>query len=79
METVKAAHSDVSGHAPKVEGKTYSSDMRLLINLGNTPTMIFGPGELRQAHTANESVSIESLATAAKTYALAILRWCNQQ
>ena len=79
METVKAAYSDVSGHAPKVEGKTYSSDMRLLVNLGNTPTMIFGPGELRQAHTANESVSIESLEAAAKTYALTILRWCNQQ
>jgi acetylornithine deacetylase len=79
METVKAAYSDVSGYPPKVEGKTYSSDMRLLVNLGNTSTMIFGPGELRQAHTANESVSVESLEAAAKTYALAILRWCNQQ
>jgi acetylornithine deacetylase len=78
METVKAAYSDVSGHAPKVEGKTYSSDMRLLVNIGKTPTMIFGPGELREAHTANESVSVESLEAAAKTYALAILRWCNQ-
>jgi acetylornithine deacetylase len=78
METVKAAYRDVSGHAPKVEGKTYSSDMRLLVNLGSTPTMIFGPGELREAHTANESVSVESLEAAAKTYALAILRWCNQ-
>lgn len=78
METVKAAYRDVSGNAPKVEGKTYSSDMRLLVNLANTPTMIFGPGELREAHTANESVSVESLEAAAKTYALAILRWCNQ-
>ena len=78
LETVKAAYRDISGNAPKVEGKTYSSDMRLLVNLGNTPTMIFGPGELRQAHTANESVSVESLEAAAKTYALTILRWCNQ-
>jgi acetylornithine deacetylase len=78
METIKAAYRDLSGHAPKVEGKTYSSDMRLLVNIGKTPTMIFGPGELREAHTANESVSIESLEAAAKTYALAILRWCNQ-
>ncbi len=79
METVKAAYRDVSGSTPKVEGKTYSSDMRLLVNLGNTPTMIFGPGELRQAHTANESVSIDSLKAAAKTYAISILRWCNKQ
>ena len=79
METVKAAYRDASGSAPKVEGKTYSSDMRLLVNLGDTPTMIFGPGELRQAHTVNESVSVKSLEAAAKTYALAILRWCNQR
>lgn len=78
METVKTAYREVSGHAPRVEGKTYSSDMRLLVNFGLTPTMIFGPGELRQAHTANESVSIESLEAAAKTYALAIIRWCNE-
>ncbi len=78
METVKAAYMDVTGSIPKIEGKTYSSDMRLLVNLGATPTMIFGPGELREAHSANESVSVENLEKAAKTYALAILRWCNQ-
>ena len=78
MKTVEAAYRDIAGYAPKVEGKTYSSDMRLLINLGSTPTMIFGPGELREAHSANESVSIENLKVAAKTYALSIVRWCNQ-
>lgn len=78
METVKTAYREVTGSSPKVEGKTYSSDMRLLVNLGSTPTMIFGPGELREAHSANESVSVENLEKAAKTYTLAILRWCNQ-
>jgi acetylornithine deacetylase len=77
LETVKKAYKDVSGALPRVEGKTYSSDMRLLVNLGATPTMIFGPGELRQAHSANESVSVENLEKAAKTYALSILRWCS--
>jgi acetylornithine deacetylase len=77
METVKAAYRDVAGSLPRVEGRTYSSDMRLLVNLGATPTMIFGPGELREAHSANESVSVENLEKAAKTYVLSILRWCN--
>ncbi|MCX6643040.1 MAG: ArgE/DapE family deacylase [Candidatus Bathyarchaeota archaeon] len=76
METVKRAYIDVTGSAPLVSGKTYSSDMRLLINYGQTPTMIFGPGELRQAHSANESISIDSLEKAAKTLVLTILRWC---
>jgi acetylornithine deacetylase/succinyl-diaminopimelate desuccinylase-like protein len=40
--------------------------------------MIFGPGELREAHSTNESVSLENLEKAAKTYALAIVRWCYQ-
>lgn len=77
METVKAAYREASGFEPRVEGRTYSSDMRLLVNIGKTPTMIFGPGELREAHTANESVSIANLEAAAKTYALALLRWCG--
>ena len=76
METVKTAYRDVSGTLPRIEGKTYSSDMRLLINLAATPTIIFGPGELREAHSTDESVSVENLEKAAKTYALSILRWC---
>ncbi len=77
METVKTSYHDISGKEPRVEGRTYSSDMRLLVNIGKTPTMIFGPGELREAHTSNESVSIASLEAAAKTYALTIMRWCK--
>jgi len=77
METVKASYNAVTGSLPRVEGKTYSSDMRLLINWGETPTMIFGPGELRMAHSANECVSIKNLEVVAKTLAITILRWCN--
>ena len=77
METVKRAYRDVAGSLPRVEGRTYSSDMRFLVNLLGIPTMIFGPGDIREAHAADESISIADMETAARTMTLAILRWCG--
>ena len=77
METVKTAYRDVAGNYPRVEGMTYSSDMRLLVNVGGIPTMIFGPGDIRDAHAADESVAIADLERVTKTLALTIVRWCS--
>ena len=39
------------------------------------PAVIFGPGELAQAHTADEWVELAQVEAAARFYALAALRW----
>lgn len=78
METVKGAYRDVTGSHPPVIGMTYSSDMRLLVNVGGIPTMIFGPGDIRDAHAADESVAVADLERAAKTLALTIVRFCGR-
>src|SRR6185295_5772911 len=36
---------DVIGRRPELLGKPYGADMRLLVNEGATPTVIFGPGD----------------------------------
>ncbi len=77
MEAMKGAYRDIAGSLPRVEGRTYSSDMRFLVNILGIPTMIFGPGDIREAHAANESISVADMETAAKTMILAILRWCG--
>jgi acetylornithine deacetylase len=77
MEIVKEAYHDVTGSPTRVEGRTYSSDMRFLVNILGIPTMIFGPGDIREAHAANESISVADMETAAKTMILSILRWCG--
>jgi acetylornithine deacetylase len=68
------AVSDVLGRACEVGGEPYGADMRLLIHHGNTPTVIFGPGDKRIAHTANEWVSIREVVDCARTLAAWLVR-----
>jgi len=42
------------------------------------PTVIFGPGALRHAHTETERVRINDVRAAAMGIAVAVLRWCKQ-
>ncbi len=58
---------------------TYASDMRHLINTGGVPTVLFGPGDVRQAHAPDEYVEIGELATAARVLALTALRFCGYE
>jgi acetylornithine deacetylase len=39
-------------------GAPYGADMRPFVNVGHTPCAIFGPGDVRQAHSADEHVSL---------------------
>ena len=72
-----AAAHDVTGSAPSVEGVTYGADMRLLVNVGGVPTVLFGPGDVRVAHMPDEHVPIVDLQAAAQTLILASLRFCG--
>ena len=73
---VDAARS-VTGSASPVEGVTYGADMRLLVNVGGIPTVLFGPGDVRVAHMADEYVPVDQLRTAAETLIVAALRYCG--
>jgi len=77
VETVGGAFRDVTSGAPVFEGMTYASDMRHLINTGNTPTVLFGPGDVRNAHAPDEHVEISELITVAKTLAITAIRFCG--
>jgi len=75
--TLARACAEVSGSEAAWEGMTYGSDMRLLVHVGKTPAVLFGPGDVRQAHTANESVSLSDLRTTVRALALTALRFCG--
>jgi acetylornithine deacetylase len=62
------------GRRPPMTGEPYGADMRLLVNEGNTPTVIFGPGDKRVAHSADEWVSVEDVATCARVLAAWLVR-----
>jgi acetylornithine deacetylase len=75
--TVAAAAAAVRGEPPAFEGVTYGADMRLLVNAGGIPTVMFGPGDVRVAHMPDEHVPIADLEAAARTLVVAALRFCG--
>jgi acetylornithine deacetylase len=77
--TVDEAYSTITGSKAVYEGVTYGSDMRHLVNVGGTPTALFGPGDVRTSHRPDEYVSIDDLRTTVSTLALTILRFCGAQ
>jgi succinyl-diaminopimelate desuccinylase len=58
-----------TGREPPDTGFTGITDARFYINERRIPTVILGPGSLTVAHTANESVEVSELVTAARVYA----------
>lgn len=72
-----ASFQDITGKAPKLQGMPYGADMRLLVNVGNIPTILFGPGDVRKAHQPDEFVPLADLKTCSQTLALTILRFCQ--
>ena len=77
LDTVAAAHADVTtGPRPRERGAPYGSDLRLYAGAG-IPTLHYGPGEVRLAHSPDESVAVEELATVTEALVLTILRTCG--
>jgi acetylornithine deacetylase len=51
--------------------------MRLLVNAGRMPTVLFGPGDVRVAHMPDEHVAVSDLETAARVLTLSAVRFCG--
>ncbi|MYC52986.1 MAG: ArgE/DapE family deacylase, partial [Gammaproteobacteria bacterium] len=77
VRTVADAFRDIEGREPRIEGMPYGADMQLLVNVGHTPTVMFGPGDVRNAHRPDEWVPISELETVTRTLALTALRFCG--
>ncbi|MBK8901138.1 MAG: ArgE/DapE family deacylase [Anaerolineaceae bacterium] len=69
----------ITGQPPKIQGMPYGADMRLLVNVGGIPTIMFGPGDVRKAHQPDEHVPLAHLKTCTQTLTLTILRFCQVQ
>jgi acetylornithine deacetylase len=69
-----AAVGDVLGRPPQFLAEPYGADMRLMINEGGTPTVIFGPGSPEVAHAPNEHVALDDVVRCAQALAVWLLR-----
>jgi acetylornithine deacetylase len=72
--SVAAAAESILGRRPALLGEPYGADMRLLVNEGRTPTVIFGPGDVRVAHSADEHVPLAEVADCARVLAAWVVR-----
>jgi acetylornithine deacetylase len=73
-DLVCKAHADaVGGPALREHGAPYGSDLRLYTAAG-IPTLHYGPGEVRLAHSPREQVSLPELVQVARVLVLAVLR-----
>jgi acetylornithine deacetylase len=68
------AAESVLGRRPSAIGAPYGADMRLLVNEGGTPTVMFGPGNVVVAHSADEFVPLDQVADCARVLAAWIVR-----
>lgn len=74
---VASALAAASARDVVVRGMPYGCDMGLTTRLGRIPTVVFGPGDVRSAHQADEHVPVADLVDCARTIALTIMRTCG--
>jgi acetylornithine deacetylase len=74
-DTVEA----VTGRRPALLGEPYGADMQMFVNIGATPCVIFGPGDVRVAHSADEFVPLDEVETCARVLAAWVIREIGQE
>ncbi len=67
--SLAAAAKAVTGRRPALLGVPYGADMRLFTGIGDTPCVIFGPGDVRLAHGADERVPLAEVEACARVLA----------
>ena len=77
LESVSEVIRELTGSSPPVEGVPYGADMRLLVNEGRIPTILFGPGDVRQSHRPDEFVPLDDLLLATRALTLTAMRYCG--
>ena len=60
-----------------LEGWDASCDGRLFFHRGGMPTIVFGAGDLGQAHSMSEQVRMDDILAAARTIARFLVEWCG--
>jgi acetylornithine deacetylase len=73
VERLGAAVERSLGTPAEVRGVTYGSDLRFFTNEAGMQAVLFGPGDVRLAHSTSERVPIEEVLRAAEILALLIL------
>lgn len=66
------------GLSGQAKAGPFACDMRHLVNQGNIPTIIFGPGSIAQAHKPDETITLQEYLDCIEHLIAFIWSWCNQ-
>ncbi len=64
----------VLGRRPALLGEPYGADMQMFVNVGGTPCVMFGPGDVKVAHSADEHVPLDEVEACARVLAAWVSR-----
>ena len=76
LRTLEAIHAGILGR-PAVSGMSPSVTDAGWLAMAGMPTVLYGPGQIEQAHAVDESVAIDELVAYAMVIARTIATWCN--
>lgn len=76
VSELTASHRHIKQTNPVIDVSQSVTDGGWLYNAG-IPSVIYGPGDLHNAHAVNEEVSIEQLVDYTKIMLGFIIKWCS--
>lgn len=82
VQVLARAHERVTGMPVLAPGPLNPSGFPAVtdasfLEAAGIPTVVFGPGDLRRAHAADERIALDEIVTCAATLALAAIDWCG--
>jgi acetylornithine deacetylase/succinyl-diaminopimelate desuccinylase len=77
VNIVQATTQEVLGKIPALTYFPAWSDGGLLSSYANIPTIVFAPGNLKTAHSADEQLEIKQILPSTLIYALTAIEFCN--
>lgn len=79
VQVARGVARDLGVGGGGVVGVPYGSDLRHLVNAGRTPGILFGPGDVSEAHRENESIGVGELMDGARAVALCVMRFLTDE
>ena len=77
IEVLSQSYQEVTKSMPAIEASPWGTDGGILSQIGNIPVVVFGPGETKVAHDANEYINLDNVFLTSEIIAMTILRWCE--
>lgn len=68
VQWLEKAHEAVLQEKPSYSGTNFFSDASIFTKYWPWPTVLYGPGDMREAHTPNESMCLKKYAEAIQVY-----------